>query len=244
MSTKLQPTQGEIPEIEPAQRVMKLRCVGKGEALWAHFDLLFPIVITSRKYLGHLPNGAAQDVEVMAVKVDGKMHKSLPGIVGPGKLDIIMQGKGSTSIELELMCRIEAEVVGEPAEAGSVESAIEELTRQEHKPRPEDPAMRPRAVDPRPKLEVRDIMPDGDLLSVGDGPFPVDLPPAVAAKATEDLKDMMVDGDMDDATRKSLQAFIDADGDPTQFLQNVSQGSTVDFGRNDDASRKGKLESV
>lgn len=234
---KLKPTQGEIPDIDPAQRGMKLRCTGKGEALWAHFDLLYPIIITSRKYLGHLLNGAAQDVDVMAVKVDGKMHKGLPSHVGAGALDIIVQSKGATSIELVLMCRIDPTAGEEPADAESVTDAVaaleaeaaDEQAAADHKPRPEDPPMRPKPADPR-NIELEHV-PESELLSA-EGPFPTPLPPEVAAAATEQLQNMLDGKSADETSRRAMQAFVDADGDPTEALKStVLQNSTVEFGR-------------
>ena len=242
MSAKLEPTDGEFPEIKPDERVMKMRCSGKGEALWARFTLLYPIIITSRKYLGHLLNGAAQDVEIMAVKVDGKMHKGLPSHVGAGVLDIIVQAKGSTSIEIELMCRVDLAAGDEPAEAESVADAIARLEAEpeaEHEPRPEDPPVRPPPVDPRGETKPRpelEMLPQPDLLTA-EGPFPADLPPEVAAQATADLSKMLLGPDMDEATRKSLQAFIDADGDPTETLRGMAPEA-------DAPERKRKLEPV
>ena len=232
MSEKLQPTDGDFPEIKPNERVMKMRCTGKGEALWARFTLLYPVIITSRKYLGHLLNGAAQDVDIMAVKFDGKMHKGLPSHIGAGVLDIIVQSKGATSIEVELMCRIDLAAAGKPADAESVADAIAALEAEveaadSHKPRPEDPPMRPKPVDPRGELPQFDPI-------TPDGPFPSDLPPEVAAAATEQVQNMLNAKVLDEKNRAAMQAFIDADGDPTDMLRStVSQDSTVEFGQAD-----------
>lgn len=225
MSAKLEPTIGEIPEIKPEERVMKLRCVGKGEALWARFDLMYPIIITARKYLGHLANGAAQNVEVMAVKVNGQMNAGLPSHVDAGRLDIIVQAKGSTSIEIELIARIEPETVGVAASASQVADAIAALEDEVNAERdaqkggnPEDPAPRPPPVDPR-GLDA--LLPTAPLqvASNEDGVFPLDCPPEVAAQATLSLSALLKAKDMDDATRLSVQAFVDADGDPSETLR-------------------------
>ncbi len=221
MSTKLQPTLAEIPEIQPEQRTMKMRCTGKGEALWARFELLYPIVITSRKFLGHLANGAAQDCEIIAVSVGGKMLKALPSHVGPGNVDVILQAKGSTGIEVVLSCRIEPQTAGEAASSDAVDDAVAALTEMTTKveARPEDPAPRPPPVDPRARLVLESSSPD--LLS-GEGPFG-DLPPAVAAQATENLQDLLDAKNLDPETKASIQAFLDADGDPTATLK-AAQG--------------------
>lgn len=209
MTSKLQPTIGEIPEINPEERRMKLRCTGKGEALWAHFDLLYPIIITSRKFLGRLHGGASQDVEIMAVKIGGEMRTALPSHIGPGAIDIIVQAKGSVGIEIELNCRVEPQTEGESAESESVADAVAALT--ESVTRPEDPAARPGPVDPRKLLPA-------PPMQVVEGPFPPGLPPAVAAQATENLNEMLNAGDMDESTRASITAFMEAGGDPTDTL--------------------------
>lgn len=236
MTTKLQPTMAEIPEIQPEQRTFKMRCTGKGEALWARFELLYPVIITSRKFLGHLANGAAQDCELITVQVGGKMHKAMPSHVGPGTVDLILQAKGSTGIEVVLSCRVEPQTAGEPATFSSVEEAAARLkatieggppldeVKAAFERRPEDPAPRPPPVDPRSEarrvaLELSASQPD---IAAADGPF-ADLPPEVTREATANLQELLSAKNMDDATKKSIEAFIEADGDPTETLRGARE---------------------
>lgn len=217
MAKKLEPTIAEIPEIDAKASSMKMRCTGKGEALWAQFQLLYPVIITSRSFLGRLANGAGMDCEIMAVKVDGKMHEALPSHVGPGNLDIILQAKDATGIEVCLSCRIEPQTAGEAAEVGSVADAVERLGAE---PRPEDPDPPPPPTDPREtarRIELESVD-NTDQLSSG-GPFPMDLTPDVAAQATESLQNLLTAKDLTPAVQMSIEAFVDADGDPTAMLR-------------------------
>lgn len=213
MAKKLEPIIAEVPEIDAKARTLKMRCTGKGEALWARFQLLYPVIITSRSFLGRLANGAGMDCEIMAVKVDGKMHKALPSHVGPGNLDIILQAKGATGIEICLSCRIEPQTAGDAADADAVDDAVKALaaeSRQEQNPKePEGETAR--------RIELESVE-NTDQLASG-GPFPMDLTPEVAAQATESLQHLLTAKDMDDATRASVRAFVEADGDPAAMLR-------------------------
>lgn len=219
---KLEPTLAIIPEIDPKKQTMKMVCTAKGEAIWARFELLYPVIITSRKWLGHLATGASQDVEIIAVKVGDKMLKALPSHVGPGDIDIIAKAKGSTGITITLTCRVEPQTAGEPADEVSVDAAVAELTASVPR-RPEDPAPRPTPADPRadPFTTGRNIElepAENPDLAGSDGPFGV-VSPEVAKNATEELQNLLKAENMDDATRESIKNFVDSDGDPTETLK-------------------------
>lgn len=211
---KLKPTLALIPEIDSNKQTMKMVCTAKGEAIWARFELLYPIIITSRKWLGHLPTGASQDVEIIAVKVGDKMLKALPSHVGPGDIDIIARAKGSTGITITLTCRVEPQTAGESTDAGSVDAAVAELAASVPS-RPEDPAPRPPPADPR-RIELESAQ--NPVVSDSDAPFE-GLTPEVAKNATEELQSLLVAENMDDATRKSIKNFVESGGDPTETLK-------------------------
>lgn len=227
MSNGLQITHGEIPDITPGKREMKLRCTGKGEALHARWTFLFPIVITSRALVGKLGDETLQNVEIMGVRCGGEMHKAIPSYVEAGNLDIIVQSPGAETISIVMSCRIEAHAGDETGSVDAVADAVAAL--EESSFGEADASDEASAADgksqPKRRMDWGVNARRIGLESVevpeqlgSDGPMPV-VTPEMAEQATADLEGLLASREMDPATKASVEAFLAADGDPTGALK-------------------------
>lgn len=110
----MEPTEGTITVKDRKKGTLVATCEAQGDAIWARWTFLYPVVVTSRKFVAH-KGGETQDVSIETVippfgdepERDPEYGEDVPRYLRTGELNILAQSPGADSIEIELTCRID-----------------------------------------------------------------------------------------------------------------------------------------